>query len=91
MYKYKIYFYDRELKIEYHTITYQKDISSLCKYLNIFIVRWNLEVLCVQLLDNRNGFVCNVELLPTELSMQRFITSLPERLVAYNDFVNGGI
>jgi hypothetical protein len=91
MYRYKIYFYDRDINSEYPVTIEKKDICDLCKWLNKHTTRWNLEVVYAQLLDDNLNVKGQVALLQEELDIQHFITSLPTRLIAYHEFISGGV
>jgi hypothetical protein len=89
--KYKVYFYDKDVKQSYPVTIWKKDISDLCSWLNSHTRRWNLEVLSAQLLDRNDNFLARVELLPTEITNQHFIVPIPQRMIAHYEFMYGGV
>jgi hypothetical protein len=91
MNKYKVYVYDGKIDMDYPVITAHSDINGLANFLNNHIKRYRVEILNVILLDRNNGYVADVDFLPSEIFEQEFITTYPERLIAYNEFVNGGV
>lgn len=88
---YKIYIYDEMLQQQYPITTYQSNINALCNWLNSYIERFNIYVTTGYLLDKYGGYLDEVEFLPQEIVFQKFITSFEERLVAYNNYVEGGV
>jgi hypothetical protein len=91
MNKYKVYVYDRKIDMDYPVVTAHKNVCELATFLNNHVRKWNVEVLSVMLLDRNNDYIDEVDFLPSEMFEQRFITTYPERLIAYNEFVNGGV
>jgi hypothetical protein len=89
--KYKVYFYDKKIGQQYPVEIAQKDLSSLCLWINSYAPRWNLEVISAQLLDYNGNYLKDVQFLPTEIMYQYFIVPLEQRLIAYYEFMHGGV
>lgn len=91
MYEYKIYFFDRDVNQQYPVYVKQNSMIDLCKWINTHMSKWNLELVEAYLLDKQGGYIDSVHFLPTEIAYQHCIVTLPERLIAYEEFMNGGV
>lgn len=88
---YKIYFYDRTISAQYPITVSQPNINALCAWLNGHTRLFGIEVVTGYLLDKYGGYLDEVEFLPQEIVNQHFFTNYKDRLIAYSNFVEGGV
>lgn len=89
MHNYKVYVFDRKVSQQYPVTVRKKNVNELCKWINSLVSMYGIEVVSGHLLDKYGAFIDEIEFLPTEIVNQYFITNYAERLIAFNEFMNG--
>jgi hypothetical protein len=88
--RYKIYFHNHKVNIDYPVTIVEKDINALAVWLNRYITRWGLTALYGQIIDSRGIIIDNVDFIPSELESQKFVETYEERLLEYYNYHFGG-